>query len=476
MFIFGNFLVRALRAAAIFTMAASLCAQQRPAKPAPGGPPVVEEEEPVKLVKGGAPVVEEEIPVRPAKSGAPIVEEETPVKPAKPGAPVVEEEEPVKLARPGAPVVEEEAPVQSAKQAAPKVAEEPPADDQKLDPLLQAPSMITLPRLDLRLFADVGFVQGKSNGAASSDGGFNLGSFDIFASSKLNDKVSVLVEALFQRSGAATAASLERTVLRYRQNKYLAVDMGRFHSAVSYYVSTYHHGRWFETSAKRPLIANGILPNHGVGLQVSGVLPSPEALRLSYFFELTNGRGFAAGANDVQDVADADTFKAVNLGLVAKPASVPGLQLGTSVYNDRIRPTADTRWRERIYSFHAVYQRGSYQFLNEFVHLRHRPMAIGAAPSTDARAGAKSLTGLYSQFGYRIGKIVPFTRFDWLNGPSTDPILRSTYRTNPGMRREIAGGFFFDLSSFSALKVHVDRASIAGVKRNEAIVQLAFVF
>ena len=67
----GNFLVRALRAAAIFTMAASLCAQQRPAKPAPGGPPVVEEEEPVKLVKGGAPVVEEEIPVRPAKSGAP---------------------------------------------------------------------------------------------------------------------------------------------------------------------------------------------------------------------------------------------------------------------------------------------------------------------------------------------------------------------------------------------------------------------
>ena len=461
---FGRYFFESLRIAGIFAVAASLSAQQPP----PAGP------------KSGAPVVEQEEPVKPSKpGGAPVVEEEAPVKPAKTGgAPVVEEEEPVKQAgKSGAPVVEEEAPVATAKAGAPKVSQEPPAaDEEKLDPMLQAPSAITLPRLDLRLFADLGFTHGKTHGAASSDGGFYLGSFDIFASSKLSDKVSVLVEALFQRTGAATAVSLERTLLRYRQNKYLTFDMGRFHSSVSYYVSTYHHGRWFETSAKRPLIANGILPNHGVGLQVSGALPSPEALPLSYFVEVGNGRGFANGANDVQDVTDSDTFKAVSMGLVAKPSIIPGLQFGGSAYNDRLRPNALSRWQERVYAFHAVYQRGPYQFLNEFAHLRHRPLILGAVPITDGRAGSTSVTGLYSQFSYRIRRIVPFTRFDWLNTPGRNPIAISTFGTKTGLRKEFAGGFFFDLSSFSALKVHVDRASLAGVQRNEAIVSLAFVF
>lgn len=479
---FGRFR-SSLVVAATFALASSLAAQSQP-KPSQGRTvtvaPVVEEEEPVRTGKPGAPVVEEEEPIKPAgKPGAPVVEEEAPIKPSRPGAPVVEEEEPVKPAagKSGAPVVEEETPAagQTAQSGAPKVAEEP-ADEPAQDLLLQAPSAIALPRLDLRLFADVGYVRGKTQGAAATDGGFNIGSFDIFASSKLSDKVSVLVEALFERRGAATAVSLERTVLRYRQNKYLNFDMGRYHSAVSYYISTYHHGRWFETSAKRPLITGGILPNHGVGLQISGAMPSPESLPLSYFVELTNGRGFANGLNDVQDVNDGDSFKAVNIGFVAKPTSVPGLQLGSSIYNDRPRPSVDTQWQERIYSFHAVYQRGSIQFLNEFVHLRHRPLVAGQAPAADQRVGETSVTGLYSQFGYRIGKIVPFTRFDWLNAPAANPIARSTYRNAGGVRKEFAGGFFFDLSSFSALKLHLDRGSVNGLMRNEAIVQLAFVF
>lgn len=450
------------------------------------------------------PVVEEEEPVKPAKPGAPVVEEEEPVRPAKPGAPVVEEEEPIKPGKPGAPVVEEEEPVKSAAPAQPAVIEDnqTPAEPAEADDtLLKAPSVISIPRLDLRMFADVGYEYERERGEAPKSG-FQIGAFDIFASSKLNDKVSVLAEALFERAGNEYFFDLERVVLRYRHNKYLNFDMGRFHSSMSYYNSTYHHGRWFETSAERPFIAEweddkGILPSHAVGLQISGALPSPEVLPISYFVEVSNGRGFAAGQNGVQSGSDTDTGKATNIGLVFKPAKLPGLQIGTSVYRDTLRPGNGPEWNEKIFAFHAVYQRGRFQILNEAVHLRHQRLADGlSAPGSEALSGKfaplsssdlkatafqsagprSSMSGFYSQFGYRIGKIVPFTRLDWLNAPGANPVARAAFGEATGLRHELAGGFFYDLSSFSALKFQVDRVRKRGVPEVEAIFQLAFAF
>lgn len=450
--------------------------------------PVVEEEEPVgKPVKPGAPVVEEEEPVKPVKPGAPVVEEEEPVKPAKPGAPVVEDEEPVTpAARPATPPADPE----------PSAAPSPSGND---DTLLQAPSVVSIPRLDLRMFADVGYEFKRERGRPTENG-FHIGAFDIFASSKLNDKVSVLAEALFERAGNEYFFDLERVVLRYRQNKYLNFDMGRFHSAISYYNSTYHHGRWFETSAERPFIAEweddkGILPSHAVGLQVSGALPSPEALPISYFFEVSNGRGFTNSQNGVQSGSDSDTTKATNFGLIFKPAKLPGLQLGTSVYRDTLRPGNGVDWNEKIFAFHAVYQRHGFQILNEMVHLRHQrstpaglasestlskvvPLHGGLVSNTfgSSAAARSSMSGFYSQLGYRIGKIVPFTRFDWLNAPGSNPVARAAFADETGLRHELAAGFFYDLSSFSALKFQVDRVRKRGVPEFEAIFQLAFAF
>lgn len=473
-------------------------------QPKPQRAPVVEEEAPATPAKPGAPVVEEEAPVKPPKPGAPVVEEEAPVRPAKPGAPVVEEEPPVKPARPGAPVVEEEAPAAAPKQQA-EVVEEAPAND---DTLLRAPATVALPRLDLRIFADAGFQFEKEKGEPSRNG-FNIGVFDLFVSSKLNDKVSVLAEALFERTGGfrgldrgehghATfsndyAFDLERAVLRYSHNRYLRFDMGRFHSNISYYNSTFHRGSWFETTAHRPFIADwegqgGVLPSRAVGLQVSGALPSPESLPVSYFFEVTNGRGFTNGFASVQSGNDTDSNKATNFGLIIKPAKIPGLQLGGSIYRDRLKPGNAPDWNEKIISFHAVYQRRNWQIINEVVHLRHQQLP-GTGPELDSKAAAakvsgplegpgrrSSISGAYSQIGYRIGKVVPFFRADWLNAPGANPVARSAFGNDTGNYREASGGLFYDLSSFSALKFQVDRAWKAGHEDVHAIVQLAFAF
>lgn len=454
---------------------------------------------PAQEVKPKAPVIEEEEPVRPApaKSGAPVVEEEEPVRPpVKPDAPVVEEEQPVRPpATPGAPVVEEEPdarPVTTPK--APQVIEDdtPASSTSSDDTLLSAPSVISLPRIDLRLFADAGYEYRRLRNEVPYNA-FEIGTFDIFATSKLNDKVSVLAELLFQnqdgnliqtRGVSQYRADLERAVLRYRQNKYLTVDFGRFHSSLSYYNSTFHRGRWFETSAERPYIAawedeGGVLPSRAVGVQVSGALPSPEALPVSYFFEVTNGRAFTGGVNGIQSSGDTDGMKATNVGFVVKPARLPGLELGASLYRDRLDPGQGSRWNEKIMTFRAVYQRGNIQFLNEFAHLRHQRGGLSPLGGVDAMPGLadrSSISGVYSQFGYRFGKLVPYFRFDYLNAPGANPIARSVFGAGAGTNREFSSGVFYDLSSFSALKFQVDRFRQHNVRGAHAVVQLAFAF
>lgn len=412
-----------------------------------------------------------------SRPAAPVVEEEPSAKPAQ-RPPAVEEEAPVK-AGPKSPAVEEEpAPSRTTEQAAAAQGQTgaPAAEerDRSDDNMLRAPSVISIPRLDLRLFADVGYSFEKERKQPSGNG-FNIGGFDLFASSKLNDRVSVLIEGLFELDSTNEYHfDLERVLLRYRQSRYLNIDAGRFHSSISYYNSNFHHGRWFETTAERPLIANweddkGILPSHGVGLQISGALPSPEMLPMSYFIEFSNGRGFANGQPSVQSYGDTDRGKAVNFGVVFKPVRLPGLQLGTAFYRDTLSPFANERWRENIHTFHAVYLRGNFQWLNEVVMLRHT--------SLDPLSPTHSnLPGFYSQFGYRFGKIVPYTRYDWLNATARDPISRAAFGSETGLRKEFAGGIFYDLSSFSALKVQADRAWVRGVPTFEARVQLAFAF
>lgn len=500
-------------------LAASGLAQPAPAPGTVKALPVVEEEEPVKPAKPGAPVVEEEQPIKPAKTGAPVVEEEEPVKPAKPGAPVVEEEQPIKPAKAGAPVVEEE-------QAPAAPADKGGQDD---DTLLAAPSIISVPRLDLRMFADVGYVFERT-AKVTTDHGFSVGGFDLFATSKLNDKVSVGVEALFERRDSPDSirigtagdkdyrVDIARATLRYRHNKYLNFDMGRFHSGISYYNSTFHNGRWFETAVERPAIATweyqrGVLPSTAVGLQISGALPSPEALPISYFFEVSNGRGLSQEGYYVQSLDDSDTSKATNIGVIMKPARIPGLELGASLYRDKLQPAEDQRWKENISAFHVVYQRHGWQLISEMAHLRHALLgadgqtrvitplrqrtfatqssrtrlagesSLLAAAASSSRSAVStvaprsSISGLYSQLGYRIGKLVPYTRFDYLNAPGSNVVANAAFGEDAGLGYETSNGFFYDLSPFSALKMQVDRIWSNGRPAYMHMkVQLAFAF
>src|SRR6202163_2042374 len=179
-----------------------------------------------------------------------------------------------------------------------------------------------------------GFVPG-------SHGNFYTGDFDLLLTSRINDKASVLAEIVFgeQENAQKFGVDLARVLLKYDYNDHLRMSFGRYQTGIGYYNTAFHSGSWLQTTADRPLImefANhgGVLPTQAVGLSFTGSIPSGR-LGLNYIAEY--------GSSDTERPAvtnntfeDENNGNHINLGLFARPDSIPGLQIGGSIYHDRI--------------------------------------------------------------------------------------------------------------------------------------------
>jgi hypothetical protein len=283
----------------------------------------------------------------------------------------------------------------------------------------------------------------------------------------LSEKFSVLSELILE-AGEDNAFTFEvhRLLLKYSLNDYFNFSAGRYHTAIGYYNTAYHHGSWFQTAANRPFLfafesKGGILPLHNVGVTATGRIPSaPFGLR--YVAEIGNGRAArSAQARPVQTAVDENNGKAFNLGIFARPNQVPGLQTGFSVYRDQLTPAAAPKVGQTIMAAHLVYQNARDEFLNEGLAIRH------------ASNGRIFYTpGFYTQFSRRFDKFRPYFRYQYVNAPGDDPIFRSVGRRNgPTL------GLRYDLSNFVAFKMQYDRTYRRRLSTlDELILQLAFTF
>lgn len=321
------------------------------------------------------------------------------------------------------------------------------------------------PLLQIRGFAD---MQYRASDAEGSRHGFMLGQFDLFITSRISEKLSVLSEVVLQAGvNNAFAVSVERILLQYAARDYLNVGFGRYHTAIGYYNTAYHHGSWFETATGRPITfafedRGGILPIHNVGLTVNGRIPSGK-LRLGYIAEIGNGRRpFAPVYQSVQNVVEDNNGKAVNLGLIAKPDWVPGLQTGISVYRDRLTPEGLPKIKQTIVAAHAVYQTRKFELLNEALVVRN----------SQGRDESFHTPSFYTQISHQWGKARPYFRYQYLNVPKSDPLFSSVGRVNgPSF------GLRYDVSEFAALKGQYDRtAGRESASTNGLTLQLAFTF
>ncbi|MFB3814038.1 MAG: hypothetical protein ACE14L_07985 [Terriglobales bacterium] len=354
------------------------------------------------------------------------------------------------------------------------------------------------PALKLRGFADLNF--GASN-LPQTRSGFLFGEFVLHFSSKLSSKISAFAELSVEAQPEGWAIDLERAQIRYDVNDAFKVSFGRYHTPINYWNTAYHHGTWLQTTVSRPRMVDfdgPYLPAHFVGLQVEGSLPSG-GLGLGYNLGLGNGRG--PNVNDPGQAGDVDNNRAWVVNFYSRPTRVNGLQIGASVYHDRVFPASPTglalepfglgiphnlpdaepapvpsgaSFNELIASAHAVWIRNGPELMAEFANVRH------SVPGGEFNSPA-----FYLQAAYRLPwaqkHLKPYYRYEYLRSPLGDPVLERVSRA-VNLRLHTLG-LRYDIAEFAAFKLEYrhefDPQNINGIgprRFDGAFAQTAFTF
>ena len=304
----------------------------------------------------------------------------------------------------------------------------------------------TYPNLKIRGFADVDYTATDSK---SQPTGFTMGQFVMHFSSALSKKTSFFGELSFTAQQTNYNADVERAIIRYDANDYFKVSFGRYHTPVNYWNTAFHHGAWLQTTITRPeMIRFGtrFLPVHFVGALVEGAIPSG-SLGLNYNFGVGNGRQSILQLGRDGDAGDVNSNRAFVAEIFARPTKLYGLQIGASLYQDKISPDAAsvnrTQFKEWIASGHIAYEKESPEVLIEFANVRHRNYL------TDQMYDSQ---GAYAQFAYRLPgvakKFKPYYRYEYIHAPLNEPVLQI-----PNLRAGNTLGTRYDITDFAAFKV-----------------------
>src|SRR5580704_6275141 len=309
---------------------------------------------------------------------------------------------------------------------------------------------------------------------------FTLGQLDLFVTSDVSEKFKFLSEIVFEGGpdniygvtrGETNLFSVdvERYLIQYSHNDYFNIEAGRWHTAIGYYNTAYHHSTWFQTTTDRPFLFDfedrgGILPIHTVGVSASGLIPSG-GLGLHYVAEVGNGRASRSPLSEepVQNVVDDQNHKAFNLALFARPEAIRGLQVGFSAYRDMLAPVNSPKIGETILAAHAVYIRSQFEWLNEALVVRHSVVGTSQVFNTP---------GFYSQVSKQFGSYRPYFRYQYVNASNTEPIFPDVH-----LRHGPSVGLRYDASESVALKLQYDYTALRGQAAISALaLQVGFTF
>jgi hypothetical protein len=326
------------------------------------------------------------------------------------------------------------------------------------------------PRVRFSGFADLNYHLTHGGTEPSH---FELGELDLFINSRISDRAGVIAETVVSSGNDNECGiDIERLIFQYKFNDALQLDAGRFHTALGYYNTAYHHGTWFQSATGRPDFVNyedsgGILPVHMVGLSFHGAIPSGK-LGLNYFAEVGNGHQFhspTSGQGSVANTTDVTSAKAVNFALVAKPEGVPGLQFGTGFYHDMLVPGGQRRTQESIVNAHLVFKDAAWEFIGEAYDIAHAP---------DRGATTRS-TAWFAQVARQFGSLRPYVRYTYVDIPLADAAYSLV--GSAGRHHTTSVGLRWDFADYAAYKIQLDQLSPEGAPRSSEIaLQVALTF
>jgi len=321
------------------------------------------------------------------------------------------------------------------------------------------------PSLQIRGFGDVDFSATDQKGSVS---GFNLGQLVLHLASPLSEKVSYFGEISFTAQPTSYELSVERSIIRYDYNDYFKLSFGKYHTPLGYWNTAFHHGAWLQTTITRPeMIQFGgtFIPTHFVGVEAEGNIPSG-SLGLGYNVGLGNGRSSILSKSG--DSGDSNDNRSWVANLYARPTRFYGLQLGASVYRDKLTPQPGRNFEEWITAADVVWTKEKPEFLAEYANVHHRDVLT--LNTWDSQA-------FYVQLAYRLpwqqSKWKPYYRYEYIHKPEDDPTLVNVL--------DLSGSTFgvrYDITNYAAFKGEY-RNSRHGVNEprvNGAFFQTAFTF
>ena len=313
-------------------------------------------------------------------------------------------------------------------------------------------------------FSDINYLATEKAGRE----GFYSGQLIGHIATSLTDRIAFFGEVSGTAHPEGVNVDIERLILRYDFADFLKVSAGRYHTPISYWNTTYHHGLWLQTSVARPEIikfGSRFMPVHFMGLLAEGSLPNSR-LGLKYFAGLGNGRDQNIGRPG--DQGDINNHRAWLVGLQFRPVSVYGLRVGGAIYGDRIATGTTASSDETIYSAHLIWNRLRPEFLAEYMQVVHTPRLGGDNTTSE---------GFYLQVGYQLYGLLqdlrPYVRLERLDTPDNDLIfspLNMDYEA-------IVAGIRYDFGTPAALKAEYRRETFATSTRFDSIyLQVSFTF
>lgn len=141
------------------------------------------------------------------------------------------------------------------------------------------------------------------NDTSTSKTNFNTGTFALFVTSQLSDRISVLSEVSFSNSGNKSSFELQRLMVRYNFQDYFSVRVGKMFTPIGYWNNQFTLGLILQPTIQRPqalrtVADGGVLQYKDNGIQLEG--ENITKARLSYKVLVGNGIGYY-GSNDKQD-------------------------------------------------------------------------------------------------------------------------------------------------------------------------------
>lgn len=354
--------------------------------------------------------------------------------------------------------------------AAPAQQTKPPMSGHMDDHAATREESMHYPSLQIRGFGDVDFAATDQKGSTS---GFDLGQFVLHMASPLSQKVSYFGEVSFTATPSTYDVSVERSIIRYDYSDFFKMSFGKYHTPLGYWNAAFHHGAWLQTTISRPeMVKFGgqFVPVHFLGVLAEGKIPSG-GLGLGYSAGIGNGRSsILSKAGDSGDINDNRAWIA---GLDARPSSLYGLQVGASVYRDKLTPAPGSNFDEWIESAHVVWTKEHPEFLSEFFNVSHHDVQTQRNYNSQA---------FYVQFAYRLpwqeNKWKPYYRFEYVHRPNVEPVWDFSGTSGVVDLVGSTAGVRFDITNYAAFKGEY-RSTRHGVNEprvNGAFFQTAFTF